>query len=286
MAKSLETLVTDIYELFNTEITHEPDEDNLNDFAENLKETLRIRLREREDVRNPLRFSSLGKPDRQVWFMAHDDGTAENLSPKTFMKFLIGDVFESLILFMAKEAGHSVERQQEEIVVDGVKGHIDAIIDGVVVDVKTASPFGYKKFEKQNVIFDDPFGYVQQLAGYASVLTPGEQAAWLAYDKVSGDICVSPLSSSIIKDFDPGERIQHLKEVIDLPNPPERCYSDEEDGKSGNRKLGTACSYCPHKFRCWNNLRVFAYSTGPKFLTKVSREPDVPELKGRKNPDE
>jgi len=211
--------------------------------------------------------------------MAHHDGTAEKLSPKTFFKFLYGDVIEQLVLFLAKEAGHDVERHQEEIEVDGVKGHIDAIIDGVVVDVKSASPFGYKKFERNAVVFDDPFGYVQQLAGYANVLTPGEKASWVAFDKVSGEICVSDLSSSIIKDHDPVQRIAHLKEVIASDEIPPLCYLPEPDGKSGNLKLPTPCSYCPHKQRCHPKLRTFLYSNGPRFLTHVAKLPEVPEVK-------
>ncbi len=281
MPKTLNTLVEDIYFLFDPNEMHEPCEENLDEFAENIKQVLRTRLASREDVRNPLRFSSLGKPDRQLWYDAHPDGDEEEMSAKTFFLFLYGDVVEQLVLFLAKEAGHKVEREQEEVEIDGVLGHIDACIDDVVVDVKSASPFGFEKFKKNDVIGDDPFGYVAQLSGYSDVLNPGEAAAWVAFNKVNGDLCVSPLSSSVIKDHKPGPRIAHLKEVLDLPEPPARCYSDEEDGKSGNRKLGTACSYCKSKHRCWEGLRVFAYSGKPRFLTKVVREPDVLELKSK-----
>lgn len=276
--KTLDTLVADIYELFDPTKGHEPNEDNLNEFAENLKELLRLRLAERENVRDPLRFSALGRKDRQLWMDAHPDGSEESMSAKTYFKFLYGDVIEQLVLFLAKEAGHDVTLPQAEVEINGVKGHIDAVIDGVVVDVKSASPFGYKKFKDGNVINDDPFGYVQQLAGYATVLTPGESAAWIAFDKVSGDLCVSKLSQSIIKDNDPAPRIEHLKEVIASDVPPALCYDPVPDGKAGNLKLATGCSYCPHKKRCFPNLRTFLYSTGPRYLTQVNKQPDVPEL--------
>jgi hypothetical protein len=162
--------------------------------------------------------------------------------------------------------------------VDGVLGHIDAIVDGVLVDVKSASPYGYKKFKYNSVVEDDPFGYTQQLAGYSSVLTPDQGAAWVAFDKVHGDICVSDLSASIIADYPPKERIERLRDVIDMEEPPERCYEDVPDGKSGNRKLDTGCAYCGFKHECWPGLRTFLYSTGPRYLTKVVREPDVKEI--------
>lgn len=274
----IKTLVEDIYGLFDPSKGHKPNEDNLNEFAENLKSILRERLAEREPLNNPLRFSSLGKQDRQLWYMAKNY-PQEDLSAKTYFKFLYGDVIEQLLLFLAKESGHSVELHQHEVEVEGVKGHIDAVIDGVLVDVKSASPYGYKKFVLNTVTEDDPFGYVQQLAGYAQVVTPDRAPAWLAMDKVSGAICVAPLSQSIVKDYPVNDRINHLKEVIAQDEPPARCYEDEEDGKSGNRKLGTACGYCAFKHSCWPGLRTFSYSNGPRYLTRVSKLPDVPEVK-------
>jgi hypothetical protein len=277
----LEDLPTDIQSLFDPDKHHEPSEENLNDFATNLKDLLRLRLAEQGERLFSLRFSMLGKRDRQVWYEAHPEpGTKEPMSLKTYLKFLYGDVIEQLFLFLAKESGHSVEREQEEVEVDGIKGHIDAIIDGTLVDVKSASSFGYKKFKERTVTEDDPFGYVDQLAGYANVLTPGKEAAWWAIDKVNGNNCISPLSKIVIDHHKPEDRITHLKEVVASDQEPERCYEDVSDGKSGNRKLNTPCSYCAHKFRCWPGLRTFIYSTGPRYLTNVAREPDVPEVSG------
>lgn len=277
----LEDLPNDIHQLFNPDKHHEPNEENINEFAENLKDLLRRRLSEQQPPESPLRFSSLGKPDRQIWYEAHpEEGTKEPLSLKTYLKFLYGDVIEQLYLFLAKEAGHVVENEQGEVEVNGVTGHIDAIIDGVLVDVKSASSFGYKKFKERTVTEDDPFGYVAQLSGYANVLTPGKDAAWWAIDKVNGNNCISPLKKVVIAHYKPEERIAHLKEVVAQDTPPERCYEDIPDGKSGNRKLATGCSYCAHKFRCWPGLRTFIYSSGPRYLTTVEREPDVLEVKG------
>lgn len=275
-SKSIDTLVEDIYALFDPNKTHEPSEENLDYLANSMKELLRVRLSQREDNRDPLRFSSLGKGDRQLWYQAHGY-EAEEMTAKTYFKFLYGDVIEQLILFLCKEAGHTVEREQEEIEVDGVKGHIDAIIDGVVVDVKSASPFSYKKFKDGSLFEKDSFGYVTQLSGYSNVLTPNQAPAFLAFDKVSGDICLLEVSTSITKDHKPEERIAHLRNVIASETPPPRCFDDEKDGESGNRKLGTNCSYCAYKFDCWPDTRVFLYASGPRFLTKVVKEPNVAE---------
>lgn len=284
---NLEDLPSDIYALFDPSLDHQCNEENLNAFAENLKNIMRDRLKAYTPPTNPLRFSALGRPDRQIWYDAHPEpGLTEPMLPKVYLKFLYGDIIEQMLLFLAKEAGHVVEQEQAEVEVDGVKGHIDAIIDGTVVDVKSASSFGYKKFADRTITEDDPFGYVAQLAGYASVLTPGKPAAWLANDKVHGDICVSPLSDMVIKHYPPAERISHLKEVIASETPPELCYEPVPDGKSGNLKLPTPCGYCKHKFRCHPGLRTFLYANGPRFLTKVAKVPDVPEVEGIVNADE
>lgn len=239
---------------------------------------LQTRLGKQDTTRGPLRFSALGKPDRQIWYDAHPDGTKEEFSGKVYYKFLFGDVIEQLLLFLVKEAGHEVKDQQRKVEVLGISGSIDAVVDGVVVDVKSASPYGYQKFKRNEILGNDVFGYVAQLSGYADVLTPGEEAAWLAQDKVTADLCITKLSASVIADHKPAPRIEHLKKVVASDVPPEKCYPDVEDGKSGNRKLSTGCSYCAHKGRCWEGLRVFGYSTGPRFLSKVVKVPDVPEL--------
>lgn len=276
--KSLDTLVEDLYSLFEPDNDHQVSEENLDAMANGMKEILRARLAKQEPRTSPLRFSSLGKPNRQMWYEAHPDGNEEALTPKTYFKFLYGDLIEAMILFLVKEAGHTVEMEQHEVEVDGVKGHIDAIVDGVVVDVKSASPFGYKKFENNTLTEEDPFGYVDQLAGYANVLTPDKDAAWIAMDKVSGDICVPVLSKDEIKHRQPEVRIEELKEVIALPEPPPRCHQPVPDGKSGNMKLPTACSYCRHKHRCHTGLRTFLYSNGPRFLSTTVETPRVPEV--------
>lgn len=277
----LKDLPNDVYQLFDPSVDHEVNEENLDNMLKVIGEQVRNRLKKQDEPRSPLRFSALGKPDRQLWYEAHpEEGMKEPMTPKTYLKFLYGAIIEEMLLFLIKEAGHDVQDEQREVEIDGVTGHIDAIIDGVVADVKSASPYGYKKFENNTVAQDDPFGYVDQLSGYANVLTPGKAAAWVAFNKVAGDICVSELGPIVIDHHQPAPRIEHLKKVVESEEIPERCYEPVPDGKSGNYKLPIGCSYCAHKFRCHPDLRTFIYSTGPRFLTKVERVPDVPEVKG------
>jgi hypothetical protein len=277
-SKSIENLPADIYQLFNPEIDHQVSEENLNHFLSSLGDLVRTRLSKRKDKEFYLRFSGLGKPDRQVWYDSRGY-EGEKFLGQTYLKFLYGDIIECLLLLLAREAGYEVTDEQKEVDCLGVKGHLDAKIEGVVTDVKSASPFGFKKFKDHTLFEDDPFGYIPQISGYVSVETPGEAGAFLACDKVSGDVTVMSVPSSIVKDNLPAPRIEHLREVISSDTPPPRCFPDEPDGKSGNRKLGTECSYCAHKFSCWPGVRTFLYSTGPRYLTHVERVPEVYELK-------
>lgn len=275
--KTIQSIPTDVYALFQPDVHHTVSEENLEAFGENVKQLVRDRLATRPDS-DALRFSSLGKPDRQLWYQANTPDAAEPMPPKNYLKFLYGDVIEQLMILLIKEAGHTVEMEQYELELDGVLGHIDAKIDGVICDVKSASPFSYQKFANKKIFEDDPFGYIGQISGYSNVLTPERGGAFVAFDKVSGELCVLEIPLEISRRHSPSEKIAHQKRIINLPVPPDRCYSDIEDGKSGNRKLGTNCSYCNYKNSCWENLRTFFYASGPRFLTHVAKVPDVPEL--------
>jgi hypothetical protein len=102
-------------------------------------------------------------------------------------------------------------------------------------------------------------------------------------DKTLGHLTYLEAPLDDLKALNIAERIDYLKSVLASDEVPERCYDDEPDGKSGNRKLGVVCSYCPHKFRCWSDsnngigLREFQYSSGPIWLTTVKVEPKVKE---------
>jgi len=187
------------------------------------------------------------------------------------------------MLFLAKESGHEVTHEQFEVEEDGVKGHMDAVIDGVPVDCKSASPYSYKKFEDGSFVFDDPFGYIPQLSGYAHKLGKTDEAGFFVSDKVDGSLCFAPIDEYTIEANPPGPRITHLRDVVNNPEPPSRCYEAVPEGKSGNMKLAVGCSYCPFKEDCWSDanngqgLRKFFYSRGPVWLTDVKREPRVSE---------
>jgi hypothetical protein len=281
-SKTVDSLVSDIYALLDEDTNHEPSEENLDWIAGSVKELLRRRLSSRERAAATLRFSSLGRPARQLWYAEHAADKAERLLPKTHFKFLYGDLIELLLLFLAKEAGHEVTHEQAEVEVDGVKGHCDAVIDGVTVDVKSASSYSFNKFVSGAFVENDPFGYIGQISGYRAALGT-DRAGFLVADKVHGDVAFCEVSPAVLAANKPAPRIKHLRSVLESEVEPPRCYPDKPDGVSGNRVLDVGCSYCSYKFHCYRDtnggqgLQVYTYSSGPKFLTKVVREPKVPK---------
>jgi len=277
----IDSLVSDIYNLLQGKTISDPAV--LEKFGPELGKILSTRLTSKSEERVPsLRMSNIGRPLRQLWYELNGYKT-EELDGKTHLKFLYGDLIEAVILALAEASGHKVERLQEEIEVDGIKGHIDAVIDGVLVDVKSCSPYSYNKFENGTLLSNDPFGYIGQLSGYAHSLKL--DAGFIAVNKVLGDICFLPIPKEVIDGYDVVSRIKTVREAIGSSDVPERCYEDEPDGKSGNRKLSVGCSYCGFKQECWRQsndgggLKTYLYSTGPRYLTVVKREPNVFNVK-------
>lgn len=279
--KSIDTLCDDIYATIGGGSI--PDPELVDRFARTLAETVVQRLSPRDDSgKSYLRMSNLGRGDRQLWYQLNGNFPPEELNGHTRLKFLLGDVWEAVLLFLAEASGHKVEREQETVELEGVVGHIDAVVDGVLVDVKSASTHSFKKFRDGTLAENDPFGYYDQISGYATA-TGTPTAAFLAGDKQNGHITLLQVSEDEIKAVNSRERIAHIREVLASPEEPERCYEDVEYGAGGNRALGTNCSYCPFKQHCWrdaNNgvgLRVFSYASGPVFFTHVEKEPKVME---------
>jgi hypothetical protein len=282
--KTVDTLVEDIYNLFSLDpidMDEEEVDKHIDTFGEMLKVHIKDFLYEVPKDRTGLRLSAIGKPDRKIWLDINSPLEEEQLKPSTRIKFLYGYILEELLLLCSTIAGHDVKDQQKEVHVDGVAGHQDSVIDGVLVDCKSASGFGFEKFRKNNLIEDDPFGYVAQISAYAQA-NGIDTAAFLAINKSTGEICLSKLHQMDMINAE--ARVKHLKNIVGKDSLPDKCYTDIPDGKSGNRSLAVGCVYCNYKQTCWadsnqgKGLRVFKYAKGNKFLTQVVREPDVEEV--------
>lgn len=281
--KTTDNVVQDIYALMESKEA-DPSVDveaEIEKFGEGIKELMRTEFgrKKREDNRK-LRLSNIGRTDRYLW--NHFNGTdGEKLLPHTYIKFMYGHLIEEMLLFLTRMAGHTVTDEQKVCKVEGVVGHMDCKIDGVVTDVKSASSFGFKKFKDGSLVDDDSFGYIDQIKAYAHAC--GEtQVGWLTMDKANGHLTYlkydlentdsEKLKEPIV------DRVKHIKQLVEGDEPTEYCYDPVPDGKSGNMKLAIGCSYCQFKEHCYPNMRVFKYSFGPKFLVDVVNEPRVEEI--------
>lgn len=235
-----------------------------------------------------LRLSKIGSPDRKLWYEANRPHIPrERDEPIWRLRSTFGNLTEELLLWLVTKAGHVVTDQQKEVFLDGVPGHIDCKIDGVLTDVKSMSPFGFRKFKAGGLFKPggDPFGYVAQLSAYNQALGTGDQSAyWLAMDKSSGELCLKELTE--LEQICGLTRIKEAREVVAQKGKgPARCYPLVKEGKSGNKALPINCVWCQHKHDCYskaNNgkgIRTFQYAQGRQTdLAVVKRMPRVPEV--------
>jgi len=267
----MKSVVRDVQELIDKGIM--ASDEWASEFARQMGKMMQDRMKPRKDE-HKLRLSSLGKCDRYLWYSVRPV-EKEELRYDVKLKFLYGDVIELMLLELIKLTGHSVEGEQQEVSLCGIKGHIDAVIDGKVIDVKSTSRFGFKKFQDGTLYKDDPFGYQYQLAAYSEGLGI-DAGGWIAQCKESGAVCACP-PLNLPNAWD---RAEYVVGMVENDNPPER-YAAVSDGKSGNEKLCTQCSYCMYKEECWKDanmgagLRKVLYANGPRWLTKVVKEPQL-----------
>jgi hypothetical protein len=289
--KSLVNLPADIYKLFDRGVTYTPDPSNLATFSTGMNGSITSAMKARDNKREhgKMWFSDLGeKCDRKTWYKWNRPDLAETLPGYASFKFLYGSTLEELVLLLAREAGHDVQHVQSRVeykLPSGwvISGRIDAVVDGVLCDVKSTSSYGYTKYVGEGIQSEnDSFGYRYQLSGYHQLGTEdtwrAHDPAFLFIDKQNGHIGVVPISpipkEEILSVAENISTVSNASTVINI----DRGYGTKPIGKSGNEGLGVECSYCPFKWECWPGLQGYAYSTGPVYLTKVVRPPAVPRF--------
>jgi hypothetical protein len=276
---NIETLVTDIYSTvrrkdgwFTTEVADE--------LAKGITDRLTTHFSTERIPR--LRLSGMGpRCNKALWHSFHTPELAEPLQPWAEIKFSYGYILEALALALAKAAGHEVVGEQDEVVVDGVAGHRDAVVDGCVVDVKSCTSLGMEDFRSGAIRKNDDFGYLSQLDGYLvgslddPLVRRKDRAYLLAIDKTLGHMY---LYEHRIREAHIKDRIRSVKWIVGLPEPPECTCKTKPHLASGNIQLAYPSNYSEYKYCCFPHLRTFIYSNGPVYLTHVARKPDVKEV--------
>lgn len=235
------------------------------------------------DIDKPsLRMSKLGPVcPKALWHSIHTPELAEPLPPWAEFKYSFGHIIEAQAISLAKASGHTVTGEQDELVLDDIRGHRDCIIDGYIVDVKSSSSRGMDKFKRKYQTTLDDWGYLSQLDAYMGasanddLVLVKDTAYILAIDKQLGHMVL--YEHSFRKEHI-HQRIRSCKETIGLSRAPSCTCGILPEGKSGNYKLDVKASYSQYKHCCFPRLRTFLYSDGPRYLSHVERKPDVIEI--------
>ena len=253
-------------------------------FGKDLQQVSYDRFHKPSEPRKYLSLSSIGTPcDRKLWYKVNSPEKGEKLNAESIGTFFYGDMIEALVIALAKAAGHDVQGEQTKLNVHGIIGHRDCIIDGVTVDVKSASKYSFQKFAGHNLREDDPFGYISQLSSYVyagrddPLVTNKSTGAFLVVQKDRFKLCLDK--------YDFTEELKHkeqemlrAKTLVKGILPETRLDTVPQSKTSPNTMLGTQCNYCEFRKICWPEARTFAYSTGYQHLVKVVKEPLVTEI--------
>lgn len=284
---NIRTLIPDIYKLLEEKPDGWFNEKIAEELSVRLSRGLQRQLGERRTGKPSLRMSGLGpKCPRALWHSIYTPELAEPMPPWAQIKFAYGVIIEDLALALCKAAGHEVRGEQDELRLDGIVGHRDAVIDGCVCDVKSASSLSFQKFKSTNFEMVDSFGYLEQLDSYvvASCNDPlvrvKDRGYIIAVDKTLGHMHAY---EHVARPDHIRSRISYYKALVSSPHPPPCECKTEPLGESGNRKLDFRASYNPYKWVCFPQLRAFKYAGGVMYLSKVVKPPrnahgPIPEI--------
>lgn len=278
--KSIKTLIKDVYDVVKQEEWF--DEDRLQGYCGELGRAVYSGLRPRDQV-SALRLSQMGeKCPRSLWASVHQPSIQTPFRPQTRIVFHYGHVIEQLALALAKAAGHTVEGEQDELELLGIKGHRDCVIDGCIVDVKSVTSRGMETF-KAGKVEEDIFlrAYLDQLDGYTvasyddPLVTNKEFAYIWAIDKQLGHMY---LHEHRVRPDSIRQRITEYKTIVASETPPACTCQTVQERVTGNIKLDTKASYNPYKYFCFPDLRTFIVKGKPVDYTRLFTKPDGIEV--------
>jgi len=235
------------------------------EFGEACKTSLRRQFSDKRKDNFRVRMSNVGRPLCQLQMEAKNvKGEGQPYNVK--MRNTFGDLIEALAVFVLKSSGVKIENEQKKVIYkfngSSIEGRLDAKIDKKVWDIKSASPYSFeKKFGEaggfKEIAKEDAFGYIPQ--GY--LYSESEKVpfgGWIVINKSTGEwlICETPLADEQYRKDALTLAKKNIKAIEDKV-PFKRCYNDIEETfrtkKTGNRILGTVCSFCPYKLPCWGS---------------------------------
>lgn len=240
-------------------------EELLNKFSVETKDALRKQFEKEEHKQFTLRMSNVGLP-LCILQMEKKYGRSSNTDT---VRNLLGDLTEDIVLFLLHASGVNVVSELKHVSfnIGGIKlnGTLDVILDcgdgPEVWDIKSAAKWTFQnKYQKEGfkgLVESDPFGYKNQLFGYA-VAEGIPAGGWIVINRDNGELLVVPI---------PKEQEKYRKEALKsietnikgIDKPFKRQFTDINETfhkkLTGNKILGLNCSFCDYKFECWPDLQ-------------------------------
>ncbi len=237
------------------------------EFAKDCLSAVQKQFTDKRESEFRIRMSNIGRPLCQLQMekkYATDStvGYADNYNTK--LRNLYGDIIEAVVVMLLRVVKVNIQGVQGKVKLKtkyfDIKGTYDIIIDDKVYDIKSASSFSFRnKFGQgfQSIANDDVFGYLPQGYLYAQSLKKNF-GGWIVINKETGEMLITepPQEDSKFKREALKRANTNIKALM-KDEPFERQFElkNEKFGRNetGNKVLGTVCSYCQYKHKCWGD---------------------------------
>lgn len=159
-------ITTFIEQYNNNELQLEVLSNDIANYSSALSQSFKRQFVDERQQENRLRVSSLGKyavVQALQYFGVHE--SMENIRGAKADMFHVGDITEARLISLMKAYGLWVTHEQHEVTWNGVLGHMDCVVDGMVIDVKTCNDGNFKRYQKKL-----PQTYITQIGVYAEAL--------------------------------------------------------------------------------------------------------------------
>lgn len=257
----------------------------LEEGAARIKNAFKRQLMEdREDKPGTLRMSAGGQCVRKQWYN-YTGAVGEPLSGRTLATFLTGDMLEVGLSMLGRLAGFQLMGKpngEDEIEIDGVKGHPDDILyvpsekKYYLIEYKTMSEYSYRKFEKDGL--DDSWGYFTQASLYCEAMGI-EEFILIGLCKNTGHICDKVYKKHYNYIARAKGRWETIKNATSAPGREfdpiqEEVYNRKTKSydPTGRMTVPIQCQYCAFlQSHCHPNIEVEFKGEKPQFILPSSQ---------------
>lgn len=238
----------------------------IEEFGNACKNALRRQFTEPKREGFTIRMSNVGRPLCQLQMeAAGHKGNVRGYNAR--MVSLFGDVVEACAIALIQASGNNISDKfgRVSLPVGGItlEGTFDVVISGKLYDIKSCSKYQWDTKYGPNGSFErlldgDDFGYVAQGYGYAKargILFGG----WIVINKNTGEWNILEAPPIDKLPYDVLKKIEDNIIALKSNAPFKRQFVDVAETfrtkPTGNYVLGSTCSYCDFKDKCWPGVK-------------------------------